>query len=269
MATSDSKKESVSVRSRIWAFGFSVCWLSGFSTLVFMWFWVFLDSQFQQTLAWLLEDVSPKVYKGYRPSIVIAEADVASRLTWMKAAIAASVIGSSGMLFGLLFGTRRFRSIAAWLGCILLVSGWVALFLSWQDVAWHGKRFRLSNDLATLEPIASQLREDWPLVDGTVPDIGYCSAYPYGEARVLLLLNPGQNEESKIVFQAVERSQQGGLRFQLVGLEHSDWLEWHPPGERPKSFQGGLEDEYTLMRTSPISNGWYLSRYQMPNSITP
>lgn len=253
--------------SRLMAWLSSLNWLLALSILIGVWVWIFFDPQFQQTVAWTCHDLSIKSIPFADQQTIVARADVTGRILILKCTVATALVGMLGVVTGLAFGSRRFRSIAAWLGCMFVVSGWIALMLSWPEVAWQGKRFRLANQLETFEKVAVDLRGDWPLVDGEVQDVGYCSAYPYGAARVLVVLAPLDDNTGPIGYQAIERSDQGGLRFQLIGIAQSDWLEWHPDGEQPKSFKGGLDENYSLAKSSPIRDGWYLARYQSASSL--
>jgi hypothetical protein len=63
-------------------------------------------------------------------------------------------------------------------------------------------------------------------------------------------------------FSAIERSEAGGLRFELAGPEGGAWVEWHPAGERPASFVGGLETRYELARSADLGEGWFVARYR-------
>ena len=65
---------------------------------------------------------------------------------------------------------------------------------------------------------------------------------------------------------AIERSDAGGLRFELADGDAGAWLEWHPAGEAPASFVGGLQGAYELVRASDLADGWFLARYRVPGS---
>ncbi len=80
---------------------------------------------------------------------------------------------------------------------------------------------------------------------------------------MLLLITPWRPTDN-MQTPAIERSDAGGLRFELVRRGSSAWLEWHPAGEQPASFTGGLEIPYDLTRASPLGNGWYLTTYRTP-----
>jgi hypothetical protein len=131
---------------------------------------------------------------------------------------------------------------------------------SWPDIAWAGQRYQVGRALEAFEQIAAPLRDHWPADDGATPELGAFSAYPLGMPRVLLPLTT--RDAGGLAFAAVERSTTGGLRFQLTENNEGVWLEWHPAGETPASFVGGLETDYELTRSSPLGRGWFLTRYQ-------
>jgi hypothetical protein len=165
----------------------------------------------------------------------------------------------------LIFGPRRHRRLRSWLAFTALVAVWLGLAVAWRDVAWAGQRFRLGRQVSAVEPLAAALRERWPQSDGSdVPGLGPFMAYPPGAPRMLMLLHQVRPEGSSNAISAIERSDAGGLRFELADGDAGAWLEWHPPGEAPASFFGGLQGEYDLVRASDLGEGWFLARYRVP-----
>lgn len=121
---------------------------------------------------------------------------------------------------------------------------------------------RLWTQLDEYEPVAAELRGNWPIRDGELPNVGTFMAYPQGNPRMLMIL-VGQRSDAAIPpFSAVERDDDGSLKFELAGDETGSWLEWHPAGSTPDNFTGGLENTYTRGRSAPLGNGWYLVRYR-------
>jgi hypothetical protein len=193
---------------------------------------------------------------------VATESNRARALTVIAWSALASV---SAVGIALLVGPPRHRRLRSWLAFTTLVALWLGLAVAWRDVAWAGQRFRLSRQAAALEPIAAALRERWPLNDGNdVPGLGPFMAYPPGAPRMLMLLHQVRPPGSSNAISAVERSDAGGLRFELADGDAGAWLEWHPPGEAPASFLGGLQGEYDLVRASDLGEGWFLARYRVP-----
>ena len=188
-----------------------------------------------------------------------ARARALSIITWLAIGCVAAV----GL--ALVFGPQRHRRLRSWIAFTTLVAVWLGLAVAWRDVAWAGQRYRLSREAASLEPIAAALRERWPQSDGSdVPGLGPFMAYPPGQAKMLMLLHQVRPEGSSNAISAIERSDAGGLRFELADGDAGAWLEWHPAGESPASFRGGLEGAYELVRASDLGDGWYLARYRVP-----
>ena len=176
-----------------------------------------------------------------------------------------AVVCLTAVGLALIVGPRRHRRLRSWLAFTALAAIWLGLAVSWRDVAWAGQRFRLSREAASLEPLAAALRERWPERDGSdVPGLGPFMAYPPGAPRMLMLLHQVRPEGSSNAISAIERSDAGGLRFELADGDAGAWLEWHPPGEAPASFLGGLQGEYDLVRASDLGEGWFLARYRVP-----
>ena len=160
---------------------------------------------------------------------------------------------------GLFFGAPRHRRITSWLAIVALTAAWLGLLTSWPDLQWAGQRWRLQRHVATVAPLAGDLRRQWPTADGSHELLGPFSAYPAGSPRMLMPLT--RRAATTLDVAAVERAPQGGVRLQLVGREAGAWLEWHPAGERPASFTGGLDTPYRLERAADLGDGWFAARY--------
>lgn len=174
-----------------------------------------------------------------------------------------ALVAVAAMGLSLLLGPRQHRQLRSWLAFTALVAAWLGLAVAWRDVAWAGQRWRISQQVAGVEPLAAALRAEWPRDDGSrVPGLGPYMAYPPGNPRMLLLLHQVRPKGSSNTISAVERSDAGGLRFELADGDAGAWLEWHPAGQRPASFVGGLEGAYELVRSSELGDGWYLVRYR-------
>ena len=155
-------------------------------------------------------------------------------------------------------GNRTLRSLLHHTACAAM---WFAFLYSYPWIAWHGKRLRLMEKTAQFEPIAQRLRESWPAQDGQITELGPFMAYPFGDPKTLVLLTPPAINGDHTAFSAVERTEQGGLRFLLSGREGGDWIEWHPDSVRPGSFIGGLGDRHAMVSWLSLDGGWYLVRY--------
>lgn len=165
------------------------------------------------------------------------------------------------IILTLFAGAEQHRRLRAWFAFTLLVAGWLTLFVAWREFAWQGQRMRLWTQLDEYEPVAASLNEKWPSGDGELPNVGAFMAYPQGKPRTLLVLAQSESQPGTS-FSAVERDDDGSLKFELAGDETGSWLEWHPAGSTPDNFTGGLENTYTRGRSAPLGNGWYLVRYR-------
>jgi hypothetical protein len=183
------------------------------------------------------------------------------RLLTLEAATLCAAISFAGLAAGLFVGSPRHRRIRSWLAVMFLVSGWLTLAIKWQDVRWAGQWMRARSNVAGMERVAASLREAWPTEDGEHCDLGPFMAYPREDPVTLILLSSPTAPGGSLAFSAVERSDSGGLRFQLAGGDHNAWLEWHPPGHFPDSFIGGLEDGHELLRFAQCGDGWFLVAY--------
>jgi hypothetical protein len=220
--------------------------------------WILADGRFPQT-ALTLRNVLKAAFAWELPAVD------SPQLTWRLLPLAAAAICAVGSLAGvfaaLFVGAARHRRLRSWLTFTLLAATWLSLGVSWREVAWRGQQWRVWAHLSQFSPLAASLSTDWPNEDGERADLGAFMAYPRGRPSVLLTLTPPTTSQEGIPFSAVERSDDGALRFELADNETGSWLEWHSPGKTPESFVGGLLGHYSLDRCAELGGGWFLVRY--------
>ncbi len=209
----------------------------------------------------LLAAVSGWIFRDGRSLGVIRSLPAGAGI--LAATILGLILASlSGILVGLFQGPTWRRSMKAWLAFTALVSAWCALCVSWPSLYWLGQTVRVRGDIAAYEVPVQELREDWPGKDGESPTLGPFLAYPLNQPQTLLPIGVAHVPGADAPVTAVERSELGALRLQLAGAESGAWLEWHPEGSIPKSFIGGLQTSYELLRQAELQPGWYLVRYR-------
>ncbi|QDU76588.1 hypothetical protein Pan97_36400 [Bremerella volcania] len=175
--------------------------------------------------------------------------------------VAVGMVSLAMLTFGMTMGSRGHRTLSSWMIVLSLACCWLGLINGWDELMWTGKRLRIDSHLAAFQPIAQSLQQDWPRMDGERENIGPFMAYPAGKPKTLLLLTTPPMAQSGPTFSSIERSDAGGIRFQLSGNERGVWLEWHPLGKQPESFVGGLLEPHHLTRMVSLGDGWFLARY--------
>lgn len=186
------------------------------------------------------------------------------RLAALATAVATAVVSGAALTFGVLLGPPRHRRLQSWLVAMTLACCWLALFVSWRDAAWFGRRLRTAALIEQVAPIAARLNAEWPRQDGELPQIGPFMAYPARAPATLILLTPPQLEGQAAAINLIERTADGALHFGLGGTETGAWLIWRPAGGAPESFQGGLERRYELDRRQRLADKWWLATYRDP-----
>ncbi|WP_428306800.1 hypothetical protein [Lacipirellula sp.] len=250
--------------------GFSLLWAVNVALFVGAVAWIAYDPVVARHLAYeqdRLATTHSVVLHDLGHASVPAE-PVATDSPHARALTIIVVLAAAGVVavgLALLFGPQRHRRLRSWLAYTALVAAWLGLAVSWRDVAWTGQRYRLGREVAAIEPIAAALRERWPKADGhEIPGLGPYMAYPPAGPRMLMLLHQVRAAGASNSISAIERSDAGGLRFELADGDAGAWLEWHPAGEQPASFTGGLQGSYELVRSSNLGDGWFLARYRVP-----
>jgi len=173
-----------------------------------------------------------------------------------------SLLTLLGIFAALFVGTRSHRRVLSWLAFMVVVAAWLTVFATWQEMSWQGQKWRVVRRVASFDGLATSLRDDWPTADGVHLSLGAFMAYPRSDPSTLLLLESPPLLDGIMPVSAVERSEDGALRFELSGSEQGSWLEWHPSRSVPKSFVGGLEGRYELVRYAPLDRHWFLARYR-------
>lgn len=182
----------------------------------------------------------------------------------------------------LLWASSRFRSIRyAALLCSMLAI-WLAIFTQWGHISWLGHRARAAAVVEQLGPIAVQLNNNWPQIDGRNDTFGPFMAYPNGKPRTLILLTPLPIGNQFGSLAAIDRGSSGKLRFELSRGVDSLWLEWAPKPVTPKEepaknvpaknarlnemkssgFTNGIGASYQRSDSIPIDDQWTVSRYE-------
>lgn len=164
--------------------------------------------------------------------------------------------------WGLLKGSGRQRSIAAYLLFTTLVGGWLALATGWETVYGWGQARRAIADLPAFEATAKQLDANWPTDDGTLGDFGPFMAYPKGKPTCLLMLGQAKPPGGSLLISAVERSA-GVVRFELSGAERPAWVVWQADDAPATAFTSGLGGQYAVASQRRIAPHWRLVRYTL------
>jgi len=167
-------------------------------------------------------------------------------------------------MFGRSAERSSLKSLRGLLALTAVVALWCGFAVNYDAIAWQGKRVRVAGKIAELETLAQPLRSTFPSADGELPHLGPFMAYPFGTPTVLILLKAPCIGSGELCVAAVQRGDQGDIKFQLSGPDGGDWAEWHPQSSQPRSFVGGLGDRHRLARSQRLGNGWYLARYHDP-----
>lgn len=162
--------------------------------------------------------------------------------------------------------TPKVISLRLLFGLTTLFAVWCAFAINYSSVSMRAKGIRISWKLTELESLAGPLREQWPSVDGDSATLGPFMAYPFGRPTTLLLLTPPTISQGGFSVSTIERGVSGELRFLLgsetSGTDYGDWIEWHPEGNVPQDFVGGLNDLHELRSQIELGSGWFLVRYE-------
>ncbi|PQO38299.1 hypothetical protein C5Y97_09540 [Blastopirellula marina] len=238
-----------------------VLWIVNAGFLLLLAGWIVWDARFTSTWDQLEYEI------GLTPdSSKLDEFASTFLLQWkiylLGGILVVSAISLGMMTLGLTMGARGHRALSSWMVALSLACCWLGLATGWDDMIWVGKRLRIDSQVAAFQPLAESLRTDWPTADGENQALGPFMAYPADNPKTLLLLTTPEIAQHGLTFSSVEKSDQGGIRFQLSGKERGVWLEWHPSGHEPTSFVGGLLEPHFLQRSVSLGDGWFLARYE-------
>jgi hypothetical protein len=177
-------------------------------------------------------------------------------------AFAFAACGLVLMLGSLFVGGARYRTTRMWLVFTAVACGWLGLVVEWQSVYWIGQQHRMKAELPAAVAMVAALKAEWPTVDSELPDSGPFLAYPMNQPTALMSLSDAKFPNTGLRFSAVERTGDDVMRFELAGAEQGAWLEWRGDGSEPRSFVGGLDSEYVVVRAARLSTEWFLVRYR-------
>lgn len=206
------------------------------------------------------------------PVVGIGEATWLTQFGQLRLGLFGVLLGVVALSFaGILIGMFRrsaqrssLKSLRGLIALTAIAALWCGFALHRDTIAWQGKRLRIAWRIGELETLAQPLRSAFPDSDGELPRLGPFMAYPFGTPTVLILLKPPCVGSGELCVGAVQRGEQGDIKFQLTGADGGDWAEWHPESSQPRSFVGGLGDQHQLAASLQLGNGWYLVRYRDP-----
>lgn len=237
-----------------------VLWLVNAGVLLLLAGWIVWDARFSSTwehleyqLGWMQDgsDLDEFAYSLAAQWKIFA-------LGFM---VVVGIVSLTMLAIGSTLGSRGHRALSSWMVVLSLGCCWLGLINGWDELIWAGKRLRIDSHVMAFQPIVQSLKQDWPRNDGERESLGPFMAYPAGKPKTLILLTTPPMATSGPTFSSIERSDAGGIRFQLSGNERGVWLEWHPTGNQPESFVGGLLEPHHLSRSVSLGEGWFLARY--------
>lgn len=238
----------------------AVAWAVSVACTLFALAWLFFDPLAPRTVA--------TFFDLHASSPAAALGAPGSQLLLIRALGALALATLVLVALGLFLGPPAHRGVRSWLAVTALVAFWLALAVTWQSLAAAGQAWRLRRQLDAFDALAHRLHADWPAHDGRVPGLGAFNAYPIGRPRTLLVIAADEQDAAAPVA-AVERADDGDLRFELAGGETGAWLEWRPSGSPPASFTGGLDDRRELAGAVPLRPEWFLTRYHSQEDAAP
>jgi hypothetical protein len=222
-------------------------------------FWIFNDARFGDAADRLRVQLGSLLQFTSGP---INDLQLAARVLRLELLLFGAIL--SGLFIGAaaLLGPPRHRRISSWLGLMLVAAVWLTLWVTWPKLMWSGQIFRLKSETSDFQSLAESLNNDWPAIDGSRDDIGPFNAYPTNSPRVLQLLTERRSPNGSATYSLIERINSDGIGFGLTGRDVGARLEWHPTGDLPHSYVGGLGQRHDLARFEPLGNDWYLVRYR-------
>ncbi len=158
---------------------------------------------------------------------------------------------------------RKYRGTRSLFGLIAYVAIWLSLVTQSNSIIEYGRAFRIEWQSNDIQSFASSINYNWDSIvsgEGYTP-IGYVNPYPFGKPTLLMMLGEQQIPQTSIYFNAIERSCDKTIRFELTRSNLGYWLEVRQDGREPMNFTGGLFERYTMIAYRKLRNGIHLVRY--------
>ncbi len=238
--------------SAVWCY-----WVANVTALGGLCVWIFSDGLFAGTVRLFPDHLRALISLGPEMS----DPQFFNRLVSLDIVLLVASISGFGIFLGLFFSDTRQRGLRSWLALTGLVAIWLMLGLGWRDLRWRGQVHRARPNVETFSELVTSLEQSWPTIDGETPELGPFQAYPIAKPKMLLLFSQQRLPGATAPISAINRSENGALRFQLGGAETGTWLEWHPH-DAPSDFVSGLDQKFVLERATAVGDNWYLVKYQ-------
>lgn len=233
------------------------CWWVQAAAIVSTLVWISVDGQFAFTVHNTLRSFTGLLLSdgAYAPFV-----QPTTGTCLLGLLVVFTLASLAGIAIGLFRGSRTHRRLRSWFALTALIAAWLAVIVGWRDLGWLAQQQRLKFQLESFDKIASSLAVNWPRDDGQRNDLGTFMAYPIGQPTMLMVIAPTISENSPPVI-SVEKTSDGVIHFELGGSETGVWLEHHPANQQPHSFTGGLLINYRLVKSAPLTGGWFLCQY--------
>jgi hypothetical protein len=195
--------------------------------------WVFVDSSFYMTL-----DLS---------SWMNLWAGVISRLLLFVALAVAGAAFTFVVLYRLLFGDHKGRSLRSLMLAVTLTGMWLGLFTSYDGLREVGFRWRVRQLLPELKQDASILLSEWPTKDGSLPFLGEFAIDKetlgldtFGQWQAIMPLGPLDPSKPRpvraMVWPLIYKKNDGRLFFCMMSKGYRTWVEYRPDESEPNLF---------------------------------
>ena len=249
---------------------FAQAYVVSLITLIGWWLWILLDSQFGRLLELIRIDI------GLQPVVAEPGFEHSARqiihymhgwnyfgwrlalfTVWCTICAASFIV----LVWHMLLGRGRGRTVAGWLLTTGLIAGWLALLTSYDATEWFGVQQRIRRKLPRFKAVAQQLLTSWPTEHGSLPEAGRYVVDPVKRPGTVYFLDSDPFSTAEGIDVLVARTKAGGLRFSLTGSLHAN-LEYHPPGSYPASHVDTWGRACQVQDTVALEDRWYLVRYE-------
>lgn len=231
-------------------------------------FWIWRDASFGTLIELVQFDLGIVEDPGFNLREFHAWNQLGPRILALLIICAGAFVSGALLVWRVVAGNTRDRSIRSWLLVTSMIAFWVSLFMAREQLADAGFRWRASQIAAGTLEDAQALLAAWPEANARLPSIGEVSVVSANPK--LLIVMPSTSRHpwpmTEHIEQWIYRTDEQGVAF-AVG---DAWIEYCPGSERPRGSGqiplplGAIRlhaTGYTL-----IAPDWFLVTYKIEDT---
>ncbi len=242
------------------------CWVLNWILLLSLVAWLSIDGYLAniRLASWSLSSLGSMIDVSGSENSVLPDSIRKPRQAGLIAIIALACTTWIVICLGLIAGTTRWRGTRSFLHLSGNIACWLSVCLHYSSIVDQGRVARLHFAQEDVLNFSRAIDAHWDdIISGKDTDLlPFVNTYPIFKPTLLMLLGERKIPLTNLYFNAIERTCDHSLRFELTKSNKGYWLEVRHDLSEPDSFIGGLGEGYHPVYSQRISERLYVVKYE-------